>query len=131
MGRFYAIRGATTVEENHQKEIIEETIRLLKEICEENSLKQENIISILFTMSPDLNATFPAEAARELGLNLVPLLCSAEIDVPGAIEGCIRVLIHATDNRETPIRHIYLNRAKALRPDWCQEERSDGDGFST
>lgn len=131
MGRFFAIRGATTVEENHQLEIMEETKRLLEEICKENGLKQENMISILFTMTPDLNAIFPAEAARELGLNLVPLLCSAEIAVPGAIERCIRVLIHAADDRESPIRHIYLNKAKALRPDWCQEERSDGDESSS
>ncbi len=128
---FFAIRGATTVEENTKEEILRETTRLLREICEENGLKQEEIVSIFFTMTPDLNATFPAEAARELGLNRVPLLCSAEIDVRGAITKCIRVLIHTTGEKDSMVQHMYLNRARDLRPDWSQDERSDRNESST
>lgn len=127
MGRFYGIRGATTVEKNCPKEIMEETIKLLHMIQEENSLQNQNIISIFFTMTPDLNAIFPAEAARELGLTLVPLLCAVEIAVPGAIEKCIRVLLHVVHQGDCSIRHVYLNRAKELRPDLCAEEGGNED----
>lgn len=131
MGRFYAIRGATTVEENTEQSIREETMGLLQRICQENRIKKEEMVSIFFTMTSDLNATFPAEAAREMGLNHIPLLCSAEIDVVGAMDKCIRVLIHVMGEGDAPVRHVYLNRAKTLRPDWCQGERSDGDDTCT
>lgn len=130
MGRLYAIRGATTVEENTEAVIREETLHLLERIWKENHLQEEEIISIFFTMTPDLNATFPAEAAREMGLHHIPLLCSVEIDVAGATKRCIRVLLHVAGDGEAPVKHIYLNRAKSLRPDWCNEERSGKDATS-
>lgn len=131
MVSFYAIRGATTVEENTSEAILGETKILLESICQENRLAEEEIVSIFFTMTSDLDATFPAEAAREIGFSLVPLICSQELNVVGAMEKCIRILMHVAGEKRVPVKHIYLNQAKALRPDWCQEERSDGDESST
>ena len=113
-----AIRGATTVENNEAVEMLRETEKLLVEIIEKNELKEEDIISIIFTVTHDLNATFPAIAARNLGWTSVALMCTNEICVPGSLEKCIRVLLHFnTNKRNDEIRHIYLNEAKVLRPD--------------
>ncbi|AEV68457.1 chorismate mutase [Acetivibrio clariflavus] len=113
-----AIRGATTVENNDAVEILRETEKLLTEIYEKNKLKEEDLISIIFTVTNDLNATFPAVAARNLGWTSVALMCTNEIPVPGSLEKCIRVLMHInTDKRNDEIKHIYLNNAKVLRPD--------------
>ncbi|HOQ00025.1 MAG TPA: chorismate mutase [Acetivibrio clariflavus] len=113
-----AIRGATTVENNDAVEILRETEKLLVEIYEKNKLKEEDIISIIFTVTSDLNATFPAVAARNLGWTSIALMCTNEISVPGSLEKCIRVLMHInTDKRNDEIKHIYLNNAKVLRPD--------------
>lgn len=113
-----AIRGATTVENNDAVEMLRETEKLLVEIIEKNKLKEEDIISIIFTVTNDLNATFPAIAARNLGWTSVALMCTNEIPVPGSLEKCIRVLLHFnTNKRNDEIRHIYLNDAKVLRPD--------------
>jgi monofunctional chorismate mutase, gram positive type, clade 1 len=115
-----AIRGAITVEENSSKCILEATKALLNDILEHNSLDADDLISIIFTMTRDLDAVFPARAAREMGIVDVALMCAQEIEVEGALRMCIRVLIHAyfdsgTTNGE--IKHIYLERAKELRPD--------------
>ncbi len=113
-----AIRGATTVENNDAVEMLRETEKLLVEIIEKNKLKEEDIISIIFTVTNDLNTTFPAIAARNLGWTSVALMCTNEIPVPGSLKKCIRVLLHFnTNKRNNEIRHIYLNDAKVLRPD--------------
>jgi chorismate mutase len=113
-----AIRGATTVSNNDKNEIINETKKLLSEIFEKNNLKKDDIISIIFTATKDLNAAFPAVAAREMGLNDVALMCMSEIDVPDGLKKCIRVMLHVnTSLDKSRIKHIYLNDAKVLRPD--------------
>ena len=113
------IRGATSAQADTRNDILEVTRELLGEILRVNRIADfDEIVSILFTTTPDLTATFPAEAAREMGLNLVPLLCASEIGVPGRLPRCVRVLIHL--NTEKPARdmvHVYLREAKSLRPD--------------
>ena len=113
------IRGATSAQADTRDDILEVTRELVGEILRVNRIADfDEIVSILFTTTPDLTATFPAEAAREMGLNLVPLLCASEIGVPGRLPRCVRVLIHL--NTEKPARdmvHVYLREAKSLRPD--------------
>ncbi|MHB8124169.1 MAG: chorismate mutase [Desulfitobacteriaceae bacterium] len=112
------IRGATTVEENSAELIKAATQELLREIVKENSLCLEDIVSAIFTVTPDLNADFPASSAREIGWERVPLLCTTEIPVPGAIALCIRILLHVnTSLSQMEIKHVYMNRAVALRKD--------------
>jgi chorismate mutase len=113
------IRGATSAAANARDDILSATRELLGEILRANGIADfDEIVSILFTTTPDLTATFPAEAARELGMNLVPLLCASEIDVPGRLPRCVRVLIHLnTDKPASAMVHVYLREAKALRPD--------------
>lgn len=116
------IRGAVTVTENTPEAIREATKSLLSLIASENGISDKDIVSIIFTVTPDLNAAFPAEAARELGWNFVPLLCATEIPVPGSLEKCIRVLVHAYMScSQEEVRHIYLGEAIKLRPDLFQE----------
>ena len=113
-----AIRGAVTVQENSAPEIIEETGRLLRAIVEKNEIKKEDIISIFFTVTKDLDAAFPAVAARKLGWTDIALMCANEMNVPGSLEKCIRVLMHInTEKDNSQIKHVYLNGAKVLRPD--------------
>lgn len=113
-----AIRGATTVAENTKESILEGTIELLSEIIKRNSLNTSDIISAVFTVTSDLNAAFPAVAAREIGWTDISLMCTNEIDVPGSLKNCIRVLIHFnTDKSNSDISHVYLKGAEALRPD--------------
>jgi chorismate mutase len=113
-----AIRGATTVENNSESDIINGTYTLLKEILLRNSLEQDDIISVIFSATRDLDAAFPAVAARKLGWTNTALMCTNEIYVPGSLEKCIRVLIHInTAKGIEEIRHVYLNGAKVLRPD--------------
>ncbi len=112
------IRGAISVEENTSKELIEATKELLLTLVRDNDLDTEDIASIFFTVTPDLNADFPATAARELGWTSVPLLCAREIDVLNGPPRLIRVLIHAnTTKSQQQIRHVYLKEAANLRPD--------------
>lgn len=113
------IRGATSVEANDAQEILVSTRELLEEICRQNDLDPADIASVFFTVTADLDATFPAEAARQMGWNLVPMLCAREIPVPGRLGMCIRVLIHVnTDKSQAEIRHVYQRQAVILRPDW-------------
>jgi len=113
------IRGATNVNEDTPSEILAATRELLQEILRANRIETfDDIASIYFTTTPDLVSTFPAEAARELGMNFVPLLCASEIAVPNRLPRCIRVLLHV--NTEVPqkdIVHVYLRDARKLRPD--------------
>lgn len=105
--------------ENSAEEMLSASRELLKEIIRLNGLDDfSEIVSAIFTTTPDLTATFPAEAARGLGMNHVPLLCASEIDVPHGMPRCIRVMLHInTEKRQDEIVHVYLREAKRLRPD--------------
>jgi len=112
------LRGATTAIANTPEAISAATQELVQALLAENQIDPEDIASIIFTVSSDLNAQFPALAAREMGLHQVPLLCAQEIDVPGSQSRCIRVLMHVnTHRRQAEMRHVYLREARALRPD--------------
>ncbi|WP_274364517.1 chorismate mutase [Paenibacillus thermotolerans] len=113
------IRGATTVKHNEEQEILTNTAELLSAIIAENSLAPEDICSVLVTVTPDIDAAFPAKAIRNLpGWELVPVMCSLEIAVAGSLPLCIRLMVHAnTTKRQNEIVHVYLNDAKKLRPD--------------
>ena len=121
------IRGAITVEHNKVEEILEATRVLLQVIVLKNDLSAGNItqdlVSVIFTMTKDLDAVYPAVAAREIGWTNVPLLCMQEMDVDGSLEQCIRVLIHwNTEREQAEMQHIYLGEARSLRPDLTEEE---------
>ena len=112
------IRGATTVENNTAAAILGATRELLARMVETNAISADDIASALFTVTPDLTAAFPAQAARELGWHHVALLDAQEIPVPGSLPRCVRVLIHwNTDQPQAAIRHVYLHGAASLRPD--------------
>lgn len=113
-----ALRGATTIGKNLHKEIVYETKNLLSEIVQANSISKDDIISVIFSTTRDINAAFPAVAAREMGWTDIPLMCTNEMEVPGSLEKCIRVLMHInTDKSNSQLKHIYLKEAKKLRPD--------------
>ena len=113
--RLIALRGATTVDDNETEPILHATEELMGEILGRNRLDPDAIVSCIFTLTPDLDAEFPAVAARKMGLSSVPLLCAREIPVPGALPKVIRVLIHAYST--TPVEHVYLRDARTLRLD--------------
>ena len=116
--RLRAVRGATTVHEDAKEEILSATAELIEEMISRNDLARDDLVSIVFTATPDLRAVFPAEAARGLGISDVPLLCARELDVEGAMPRCIRVLMHAyTERALQAVRHVYLGDAKKLRSD--------------
>ena len=111
------IRGATTVELNEREELLEATIELLELMIRRNELRKEDIASAIFTVTADLNAEFPALAARRIGWTDVALLCAREIPVPDSLGMCIRVLLHVNTTRSSAeIQHVYLRKAVALRP---------------
>lgn len=117
------IRGATTAQKNEATEILEATRRLLLEMAAANGVQSGDLAAVFFTTTPDLNAEFPAAAARSLGWQKVPLLCSTEIDVPGRLRSCVRVLMLVnTVLPQAQIRHIYLEGAARLRPDLSGED---------
>ncbi|RMH00722.1 MAG: chorismate mutase [Chloroflexi bacterium] len=112
------VRGATTVTENSEEAILEATRELLETIVRLNEMHPDDIASVYFTTTVDLNATYPALAARQMGWFDVPLLCGHEMNVPGGLPHCIRVLIHWNTRRKPKeIVHVYLREAKSLRPD--------------
>lgn len=113
------IRGATTVTADDPDLILQATCELLAAILAENSgIHLDDIASILFTTTEDLASAYPALAARQMGWNLVPMMCAREIPVPGSLPLCIRVLIHwNTDVPQKTVKHVYLREAVALRPD--------------
>ncbi|MBX3443671.1 MAG: chorismate mutase [Planctomyces sp.] len=113
------IRGAISVAENCSAEILSATRELLDELCRANALTDfDDVVSAIFTTTPDLTAAFPAEAARGLGMNQVPLLCASEIAVPHGMPRVIRILLHVnTERGQREITHVYLRDAKRLRPD--------------
>ena len=112
-----ALRGAITVEENRDTAILAATEELMREVMARNGLAPDDMVSCIFTLTADLDAEFPAVAARNLGLSAVPLLCTREIDVPGALPRVIRILLHCYADPDTPPRHVYLGEAVALRRD--------------
>ncbi|MDT3426812.1 chorismate mutase [Paenibacillus forsythiae] len=118
------IRGATTVTQNDEAEILRETVLLLREMVERNDIIAEDICSVWITMTTDLDATFPARAIREIeGWELVPLMCSTEIPVKGSLPKCIRLMVQVnTDKSQREIRHVYLNEAQKLRPDLSESK---------
>lgn len=113
-----ALRGATTVERDESSGIRERTIELLREMLVRNAVVPDDLISVVFTATPDLVADFPAVAARSLGMSDVPLLCATEMAVAGAVPRCIRVLMHLhTARSRAELRHVYLHGASHLRDD--------------
>lgn len=115
--RVRAIRGATTVPEDSVQAIGERVRELLGEILERNQLSTAEVISVIFTATTDLTAAFPATAAREVGFGSVPLICAAEIDVPGAMARCVRALLHVELAADRQAHHVYLHEARSLRDD--------------
>ena len=112
------IRGAITVDENNEEQILSAVHELLEIIRNKNGVSAEDIGAIFFSTTPDLNAAFPARAARQMGWNHVPMMCSHEMDVPGSLPKCIRLLLlWNTELAQEKIQHVYLRAATSLRPD--------------
>ena len=115
------VRGATTVNANEREEILTATRQLLALMIRANEIDPKDVGSAVFTTTPDVDAEFPALAARQLGWLDVPLLCGHEMSVPGSLSMCVRVLVHwNTDKAQEAVEHIYVREAKKLRPDLSQ-----------
>lgn len=113
-----ALRGATTLERDDADHLIERVEMLITEMLERNGIGHDEMVSILFTATPDVHSAFPAAAARRMGFGDVPLICAQELDIDGAMPLCIRVMMHIeTDLERTQMRHVYLHEARALRDD--------------
>ena len=115
--RLWAVRGATKAERNDPGMIVEATEELMRQLISRNDLVPERMVSCIFTSTHDLNAQFPAVAARNVGLDAVPLLCAQEVDVPGAMPSVIRVLVHYYAPDDHTPAHAYLGEAQELRSD--------------
>jgi chorismate mutase len=116
-----ALRGATQVDADDRDQILEATTELVTEVMTRNTLTTDDVISVIFTVTPDLAAEFPALAARKLGFHDVPLLCASEINVPHALPRVIRLMAHIeTDRPRSAVQHVYLRGAAALRLDIAQ-----------
>ena len=112
------VRGATCAKTNDEKATLAATKELLEQIVEQNQIDPADVASVIFTATPDLDAAYPARAARQMGWTHVPLLCMQEMAVLDSLKRCIRVLVHwNTDRSQEEIRHVYLGQARALRPD--------------
>ncbi len=121
-----AVRGAVTVANNDADEIIAACKVLLDELMRRNKLSEDDLISVFFTVTADLDQAFPARAAREMGLTGTPLMCATEIAVPGSLPRCIRVMIHChTELAKAKVQHVYLGKAVSLRPDLVRGDSSD------
>ena len=117
-GRIRGIRGATTVGANAPDTILAATRELLVAMQQANGFEMDDVVSAIFTATADINAAFPAAAARDLGWERIPLLDAQEVDVPGALPRCVRILLHVyTAVPVNEIRHVYLGGAECLRPD--------------
>lgn len=116
-----AIRGAVQLDADDRDHLLESVDELIRAILEQNDLATDDLISMLFTATPDLHSEFPALAARRLGIGDVPLLCTQELDVAGAMPRVIRVMVHAeTERAKADVRHVYLRGAAMLRRDLAQ-----------
>jgi chorismate mutase len=115
--RLFALRGATSVERNTPEDILAATSELMRELLARNGLEPADVVSCIFTATEDLDAEFPAVAARALGFESVPLLCAREMPVPGSMQRVIRVLIHYYAAEGHEAAHVYLGEARALRAD--------------
>ncbi|HEY7477170.1 MAG TPA: chorismate mutase [Actinomycetota bacterium] len=116
--RVRAARGAIVVPEDTPERVLVGTQRLLGSLLERNEVERDDLVSILFTVTDDLRSVFPAEAARSMGLGIVPLLCAREIPVAGAMPSVVRVLVHFHSDRTLDeVEHVYLDGAEALRDD--------------
>jgi chorismate mutase len=115
--RLFALRGAISVERNEAPAILDATEELVKALLERNELAPERLVSVIFTATDDLDAEFPAVAARRLGLDQVPLLCARELAVPGSMPRVIRALVHYHAEEGHEPQHVYLGEARALRED--------------
>lgn len=126
------IRGATTVDENSREAILEAAAELLNEVVRLNAIEHDHVASIMFTATQDLNAEFPAVAARQQGWTDVALECMPEMNVPGSLQRCLRILMHVNTTRAPrDLVHVYLRGARALRPDLvASAEAADGGNAS-
>ena len=115
--RLFALRGANSVEANEAEAILNATSALMVELMRRNELSPDAMVSCIFTLTDDLDAEFPAVAARNLGLHKVPLLCAREVPVPGSLPRVIRTLVHYYADEEHEPRHVYLGEARTLRAD--------------
>jgi chorismate mutase len=116
-----AIRGAVQIEADERDAIIQGTAELVTQVMARNQLSTDDVISVLFTATPDLTAEFPALAVRKIGFHDVPLICATEIAVPGAMPRVVRLMVHVqTDRPRSAIQHVYLRGAAALRLDIAQ-----------
>ncbi|MDQ3485863.1 MAG: chorismate mutase [Actinomycetota bacterium] len=116
-----AVRGATQVDRDDRQEVLDATTELLQSVLTRNDLSPDDLISVIFTATPDIRSEFPAYAARQMGITDVPLLCASEVDVPGAMPRVLRLLAHVeTDRSRQQLRHVYLRGAAALRTDLPQ-----------
>lgn len=115
--RLFALRGANSVDANEASAILQGTDVLIRELMERNALTPDHMVSCIFTVTDDLNAEFPALAARRLGLDKVPLLCTREVPVPGSLPRVVRLLLHYYAPEDHIPRHVYLGAAKVLRSD--------------
>jgi len=115
--RLWAVRGAVQAERNEEGAILDATEQLMRELLKRNTIDPEHIVSVMFTSTEDLDAQFPAVAARTIGLDHVPLICAREIDVPGAMERVVRVIVHYYAGDEHLNQHVYLGEARKLRSD--------------
>lgn len=121
---FYAIRGAITADDNTSPQILDNTEMLLKEIIKRNNIEYSEIVNIIFTGTRDLDSIYPAVAARELGMVDIPLICCQEMHVEGSLEKCIRIMMHIQSPLSRTIEHVYLKKAKSLRPDLSRDNVS-------
>lgn len=113
-----AVRGATQLEVDEREHLLERVAELITAVLEANDLTRHDLISVLFTVTPDLSSEFPAVAGRQVGLVDVPLICAQEIDVPGSLPRVVRMMLHTeTELSRDKIQHVYLHGATALRPD--------------
>jgi chorismate mutase len=116
------IRGATTVEHNTREEILAATAEMLQILIQRNALQAEDVASAIFSVTDDLDAEFPALAARQLGWTEVALMCTREIPVPHSLKKCIRVMLHVNTTRSAAeIQHVYIHGAATLRPTFSQK----------
>ncbi|MFW5976562.1 MAG: chorismate mutase [Bacillota bacterium] len=117
------IRGATTVSVNNKDSIITATSNLIKTMIEKNSVSQEEIVSMIFTATDDINRIYPAVAARKSGYNNIPLMCYQELNIKNSLKKCIRIMIYINrDCSLEKINHIYLKKARSLRPDLVDDK---------